>query len=199
MEKIISKKELSELRNLKGEVRADGMKNYAAFILKEEGGEGLEKLEETMADLGYPLKFKDVKAMDFYPVALEAVMLVLIRKLFNYNNEKFNEMGGFFVKTSLFIRFFAKYFFSIERVLQEIPKMWRKHLTQGTLKVVEHDMEKRYLILRIEDFHHHPLHCQILIGYFPAALQMIIKSKGVCQETKCVHRGDEYHEFSVRW
>lgn len=199
MEKIISKEELSELKNLKGEVRADGMKNYAGFILKEEGKKGLEKLEDQMAEFGYPLRFKDVKATDFYPVKLEAVMLVLIKKLFNYNNEKFNEMGGFFVKTSLFIRFFAKYFFSIERVIQEIPKMWRKHLTQGTLKVVEHDMEKRYLILRVEDFYHHPLHCQILIGYFPAVLQMIIKSKGVCQETKCVHRGDEYHEFLVKW
>jgi len=199
MKDLISREELKEMGNLNGQVRADGIKSYADFILKEEGKKGLERLEEAMASLGHPMVFKDIKAMDFYPLETEAVMLVLIKRLFNYDNEKFNEMGRFFVKISLFIRFFVKYFFSIERVLQELPRMWSKHLTQGNLRAVEHDMEKGYVILRIEDFYHHPLHCQILIGYLSAALQMIIKSKGICEETKCVHRGDKYHEFLVRW
>ncbi|GAI52915.1 unnamed protein product, partial [marine sediment metagenome] len=30
-------------------------------------------------------------------------------------------------------------------------------------------------------------------------IQMIVGSKVTSEETKCVHRGDEYHEFLLKW
>ena len=73
--------------------------------------------------------------------------------------------------------------------------MWRKYFTVGNLRAVDYDEKKRYVIMRLENFRLHPLHCHILIGYIPTILQMVIGFKPSCRETKCVFRGDEYYDF----
>lgn len=199
MEQIISKQEIDELMKLKGEVKGMGMKTHAEFILKEEGKEGLEKLEETMENLGHPIKFKEIRGTTFYPLGLEALVLVAMQRLFNYDDKKFQEMGRFHSKFSLIIRLFMKYFISFDRMVKESPNIWRKYFTGGELKVVEHDEEKKYAIFRVEDFRFHSLHCQIMTGILAMVVQMMVKGKAVCEETKCVFRGDEYHEFLLKW
>jgi hypothetical protein len=200
MEEIISKKEFDELMKLEGEAKGVPFKTEANFILKREGGQGLKKLEDTMAKLGYPIKYRKMRSMNLYPLGLLAVNLLAIKRLFNYDNKKFQEMGSVEAKTSsLIIRLFMKYFVSIERAAKEISKMWRKHYTTGDLKIIEYDKKKKYAILRLKDFRCSSLFCQDLIGYFPSVLQMIIGSKVNCEEVKCIHRGDEYHEFLLKW
>ena len=199
MEQIISKQELEELMNLKGEVKGTGIKTHGKFILKEEGEEGLKKLEDTIAEFGYPIKFREIKATTLYPFGVEAVILLAIKRLFNYDNKKFNEMGKFHAKVSLIIRLFLKHFVSLERVSEEGPKIWRRYFTIGNLEAPEINEEERYLIFRVKDFKFHPLHCQILMGSIPTIIQMIVGKKVTNQETKCVHRGDDYHEFLIKW
>ncbi|GAI37757.1 unnamed protein product, partial [marine sediment metagenome] len=80
MEQIISKQEIDELMKLKGEVKGMGMKTHAEFILKEEGKQGLEKLEETMEKLGHPIKFREIRGTTFYPLGLEAIVLVAMQR-----------------------------------------------------------------------------------------------------------------------
>jgi len=199
MEEIISKEELNRLMNLRGKVRGDGMKNYAEFVFKEKGEEGLKKLEETMKSLGYPIKYREMRKMEFFPLGLEALTLVLIKQLFNFDDKKFQEMGKFGVKLSIIIKVFMQYFVSPEKLAKAASQMWRKGVTVGELKMVEYNKDKKYLILRLEDFYFHPLHCHIIQGYFLAALQMLLKIKATCQETKCLYRGDEFHEFLLKW
>lgn len=197
MEEIISKEEFDELMKVKGEVRGASFKTEAEFVLKEEGKEGMEILEDVMTKLGHP--YKEIKMMDFYPLGLEAVMLLAIQRLFNYDDKKFQEMGRTEAKVSFIIRLFMKYFVSIDKVLKEVSKMWRKYYTVGDLKVTELNEEERYVILRLENFCLHPILCQSLIGYFPSVLQMVVGGETSCEETKCVFRGDDYHEFLLKW
>ena len=199
MKQIISKEEFNELMSLKGEVKGMGMKTHADFILKEEGEEGLKKLERTMAELGYPIKFKELRPMSYYPLGLEALVLVLMKRLFNYDDKKFQEVGRFHTKFSLIVKLFMKYFFSLERMEKEAPKIWRRYFTIGRERVVDWDKEKKYVIVRVEDFKFHPLHCQIMIGTLSTVIQMMVKDKVTCQERKCVHRGDDYHEYLLKW
>ncbi len=200
MEQIISPEELKELIGIKGEGRGASLKGYAEFILKEEGEEGLKKLEDVMTELGHPIKYREVKTMDFYPLTIEALTLVAIKKLFDFDDKKFQEMGEFEPKgSSLIVKLFMKYFVSIERTVKEVSKMWRKYYTIGDLKVIECNEEKRYVILRLENFRFHPLLCQDLIGYFSSMLQMVVRGEITCEETKCIYRGDEYHEFLLKW
>ena len=200
MEEMISKEEVDELMNLKGEVRGMGMRTHAEFIFKEEGEEGLKRLEDIMTKLGYPIKYKKLKATTFYPLGLEAVTLVVIQRLFNYKDEKFQEIGVFHAKSSIVIRIFLKYFLSLESMAKNISKVWEKYFTvPGEFRVVEFDKKRRLAIFRIENFKFHPLHCQINIGILSTLVGLLTKRKGTCKETKCVHRGDDYHEYLLEW
>lgn len=199
MESIISKQEIKDLMGLDGEVRGANFKEMTEFILKEEGEEGLQRLEKLMADIGCPIKCKEIKTMDFYPLGLWGVFLIAIKRLFNYDNEKFQEIGRTNVKFSLLLKLLMKYFFSIEKLIKEIPKTWRKYYTVGNLKTVEYNKEKNYVILRLENFSLVPVLCQDLIGYLSGIAQMVVGKKTNCKETKCVHRGDNYHEFLIEW
>lgn len=199
MNQEITKEEFKKLINIKGKVRGTALKTEADFIIKEEGEEGLKKLEEAIGALGYPIKYKKVKTMDFYPIGLVALTLLGSKRIFGFSNEKFEEMGAFESKISLLIRIFMKYFVSIDRAAKEVANMWKKYNTVGELEAVEYDKNKRYIILRLKDFDFHPLHCLTLKGYFSSILKMIVSEEVVCEETKCVHRGDDYHEFLLQW
>jgi len=197
----ITKETAKKLMEIEGEVRGVVFKTDSEYLLKEEGEEGLKKLEEELEKLGYPIKFKEIKTMAFYPVGLRVLSLLAIKKVFNFNDEKIKKMGVFATKTSLIIKLFIKYFFSAQRVFyKEAPKIWRKHWTVGELTPVELNEEKKYGILRVKNFNLHPIYCCYLEGYFSGILQMLIKTQKItCEETKCTFRGDEYHEFLLKW
>ncbi|XOB40363.1 MAG: hypothetical protein ACKKMR_03590 [Candidatus Nealsonbacteria bacterium] len=199
MEQIISKEELDELMKIEGEVRGLTLKGYTNFILKEEGKEGLKRLEDAITELGYPIKHREIKAMSFYPVGLDNLLLLSIKKLFNYDNKKFQEIGEFQAKSPLIIRLFVKYFISLEKAIEAAPKMWKVYYSNGDLKVTDFNKEKKYAILRLENFHNTPIHCQTEKAYFSSVARIIVGSKVTCEETKCTFRGDDYHEFLLRW
>ena len=185
---------------LKGEIRGAAIKEVAQFILKEEGEEGLRKLEDAITKAGYLLEYKNIKTMEFYPLGLEAAILVAAERIFNYNEKKFQEAGEFAPKSSvILIRIFMKYFISLPRVVKEVPRIWRKHYTVGDLKSIELNEKEKYAILRLENFQYVPMACHIFRGYFIGALKMVLKTKATCEETKCIYRGDDYHEFLVKW
>ena len=200
MEQIISKEEFDEIMKIKGEVRGISIKNIADFVRREKGEEGLNKLEDTMAKLGYPIKYKKIKTLKFYPLKWITISLIVIKKLFNFDDKKFQEIGRFTAKTPFTVRrFFMKPLFSTKIVKRETEKIWQKFFTVGSLRIKEFSEEKKYLILRVEDFHCHPLFCQAQIGLFSTISKMLLGTDVTCEETKCMHRGDDYHEFLVKW
>ena len=198
MEQIISKEEFNELMNVEGETIGMAIIEHKKFILKEKGEKGLERLENIIIELGYP-EYKKIKSMSLYPLGLYALTLIAIKRLFNFDNEKFQEMGRFNAKLSIIIRFFMKFFISLERTAKIVPRMWRRYYTVGNLKTVEYDIKKKYALLRLENFNLHPLHCQVSKGYFSTILGIVVGSLVTCEERKCVHRDDEYHEFLLKW
>lgn len=198
-EKIISERKIKRLTSLEGEVKGMGMKTHADFILEKEGTKGLRKLEKAMADSGHPVDYTKLKRMEFYPMGLEALTLELIKIIFNYSEEKFQQMGEFHCKTSWIVKFFMKYFFSFDRMAKEVPKIWKKYFTVGELKLIDYDERKGYALLRVENFYFHPLHCQIMIGILSAVIQMMVNNRVSCKETKCPYEGDDYHEYLLKW
>ena len=198
----ITKEEIQKLMKIKGEARGVVFKTDAEYILSEKGEEGLKKLEEELERLGHPLKYREIKTMDFYPVGLRVLSLLAIKKVFNFDDEKIKDMGLVATKKSLIIKLFIRYFLSVQRVVfKEAPRMWRKHWSIGELIPLELDEEKKRTIFRVKNFDLHPLYCSVYLrGYFSGILQMLVKSpKITCQETKCSFRGDEYHEYLIKW
>ena len=83
MEEILNKKIAQKLMQMKGELRGLAIKDDAEFILKNQGKEGLEKLERKLAEVGVPIKYGEIRSTDFYPIGLEPLTLLAIKKLFN--------------------------------------------------------------------------------------------------------------------
>jgi len=199
MEQIISPDRTKELLALSGEVKGMGMKTHADFVLKEEGPEGLKKLEKAMHDAGVPVKYEELKRMSFYPLGWEALTLEMMKELFDYDDQKFREVGRFHCKTSWIVKLFMKYFFSLQRMSKEVPKVWQKYFTVGQLKLVDFNEEEKYIRLRVENFTFHPAHCQILAGALSTVLGMMVKGEVEAEEKKCTYKGDDFHEYIVTW
>lgn len=197
-----SKKEIFEkLSKAKGEVRGVVFKTDMEFVLKEKGEKGLSQLEDILKKTGFPIKYKEIKSMDFYSIGLRVISLLAIKDVFGFKDEKIKEMGFLATKNSLIIKLFVKYFFSTQKVFfEESPKMWEKHYTVSKLLPIEMNEEKKYAILRIEDLVLDPVFCLYLGGYFCGVIQMLVKAyKIYFQETKCPFRGSKYHEYLLKW
>lgn len=201
MNQELSKKNLKELLEIEGDVRGVVFKTDGEYILKKKGREGLSKLERELKNLDQPIKYQDIETLAFYPVGLRVISLLVIKRVFNFDNEEIKEMGFFATKTSLLVKLFIKYFLSIQRVFfKEASKIWRKHWSIGEIKPIKLDEEKKYALLQLKDFSLHPIYCCYLEGYFRGILQMITKSSQItCEETKCYFRGDKYHEYLIKW
>jgi predicted hydrocarbon binding protein len=200
MEQIISKEKLEEIKNIKGEVTGDCLKNDLNFILEKEGHEALGKIEAAMENIGYPIKHKDIKLTDIYPIAVPVALIIIIQKTFNYSEADFEEMGRVEAKiSSNIIRLFMRYFISFDMAVNNVQRMWRTHYKIGNVSIPDHDRKKGYAVLRIENFKTHIFICQVLKGYFSAAVELVVGKKVTCEETKCIHKGDDYHEFLLRW
>jgi hypothetical protein len=197
----LTKEVAQKLMEIKGEVRGAVFKTDAEYVLKEKGEEGLKKVEEELEKLGYPIKYKEIKTLNYYPVGLRIISLLTIKKVFDFDEKKIEEMGFFATKISLISRFFIKYVFSFSKIFfEQGPRIWREHWTVGELIPVELNEEKKYAILNLKSFNLHPIYCSYLKGYFSGLFQRMVKSpKITCEETKCTFRGDKYHEFLLKW
>ena len=200
MEKEILTKEIAKkLMEVEGEGRGVALKGQLEFVLKEKGEEGLKEIEEEMARVDCPIKYREIRAMEFYPVGWEAVNLLAMKKLFNFQEEDFKRMAEFESKTSLVMRVFLKYLFSIDKMVKEVPQIWKKNYTKGNLRLIDFKEEEKRVILRLEDFSLHPIHCFCLKSYIASIMKMMLKKDVSSKEIKCTFWGDEYHEFIFRW
>jgi hypothetical protein len=181
---------------VKGEVRGVTLQGYRDYILKEEGKEGLEKIKKVVVGFGYP---KKIRTMDFYPIGYQVLAIEMMKRTFNYDEKKFQEIGEFSAKVSMIVRLFSRYFFSVKQVMEHIPKMWEKYYTVGKIELGGFKEEEGFLIIRLKDFYIHPFHGQVLVGYFSSLIKMISGQKAKGEEIKSPFRGDDCYEFLMKW
>lgn len=200
MESLISKDDLEKVKAIKGEVIGATLIANAGFIVQKEGKKGLERLEQAMEEVvGYPLKTEELEPRKFYPSKLLAAMLLLMEKLFGFEKKEFVEIGREGPRIPLMLRVFIRYLTSVETLIKEAPEMWKRYFTIGGLEIIEYKEDERHITLQIKDFDFIPLQCWILKGYISSILEMVVRSSVSCEETKCLHRGDDFHEFVLRW
>jgi hypothetical protein len=197
--KFVTKEMADRLMKMKGEVRGLAAKAHVQFMVEKKGEGVFKKVEDRMAELGHPVKYRSLKSMNFYPVGMETLTLLVVKELFDLDEEGLREVGKYQSKVSLIIKLFMKYFASLRVVTYKAPLMWRKYYTVGTLKIIELNEKKNYIILQVSGFKTHPDHCRMLEGYIGNVVKMVVKKKTVCRETKCLFKGDDCHEFTIKW
>lgn len=199
---MLTKKQADKiLKKTKGEARGVVFQVDWNYVSETWGEKGIKKLESRMLELGYPLKYKEIKPMNFYPLGLYVVSLLSIRDIFNLNNKGIKEMGMAIVKFSLFTKIFLAYFPSLRLLAtsREVPKNWRRHYTLGDLQMPDYSEKEKHATLTIKGFKDHPVHCLLIEGYFQKLGQLVVKFPVTAKETKCVFRGNPYHEFTLTW
>jgi hypothetical protein len=181
---MLNKQKADELMKIKGESRGMNIKIDLDFVLEEKGEAGLKKVEAKIKELGYPLEYKKIRAMDFYPIGLEATILLAIEEIFNLGGEELKKMGASVVKFSLLMKIFLKYLGSLNLVAKQIPGIWKEHYTVGSLEMPDFSDKERYAVLREKNFNIDHIYCKIHKGYFIKVAEMVVKKPVSCKEAK---------------
>jgi hypothetical protein len=196
----VNQEEIKTIMEKKGDARGVVFKTDYLFILNNFGEEGVKKVEEELERMGYPFDYKNnVNSMDFYPIGMRALSLLAISKVFNLGEEEVEEIGKSAPKSSLMVKFFTRYFLSIENIFDKAGEMWSKHYTVGELDAFDINMKEKYAVIRIYDIDLHYIFCDYLSGYFSSVVKMGIGEDVTSEKTKCIHKGDDYHEVILRW
>ena len=194
----IIKEELDKLMEIKGKVRGAVFQTDAKNVLEKEGEEGLQKLEKRVKDLGYDIDYRSGKATDWHPVGLRIISLLLIKDTFSWSDAEIREMGKRAPKFSFLVKFIFKLFAPLRKLLKEIPTDWKEHYTIGEMEVPKFDEENKELIIHVKDFKIDPVFCGYLEGYIERVL-LFVQHGVITKETKCMFRGDPYHEYTSKW
>lgn len=194
------KKEADRLMQIKGNSRGEILRTHAVYISYRKGEEGVRLVERKMEELGYPLKFKGIRPLSWYPEALSVLVILVAREVLKWEDSDIFDMGNSAPKYSFIVKLLMKYFISPKRCFEESSNYWRKHFDFGEMEASEFNEKEKYLVVRVEGYKFHPIICNFHAGYFLRVAQFVIKSeKTTIQETKCVYKGDPYHEYVIRW
>ena len=197
---MLSKEEADKLMKIKGNAKGAIFQAHAAYIRAEKGEAGIKKVEDGLENLGYPLRFEEIKPMEWYPEAHSVLTILVAKDAFNWNDNDISDMGNSAPKYSTIVKLLMRYFLSLERTFKESPKYWRKHFDFGKVETVKFSEKEKYLIVRVKDYAVHPIVCLFHAGFFKGLAHFVLKSEKInVEETKCIHRGDPYHEYVIRW
>jgi len=191
------KKEADKLMQIKGNTKGSEFETLATYILQKYGKKELGLLEKKMEELGYPLHFDEINLMEWYPESLNVLAIIVAKHLFGWDD--LFEFGYVSPKFSVGIRLFMR-LSSLERILKETSRTWRKFLDVGTLELVEYNEKEKYTVVRLKDYKLHPDMCRYYAGFFLSMVKYTQKGKNMTiEETKCIYKGAPYHEYVTRW
>jgi hypothetical protein len=148
--------------------------------------------------LNLPIDYRKGKALDLHPIGLRVISLLLIKDTFNWSDQEIRKMGYVAPSVSFIVKLLMKFFVEFRKFMNEVPVYWKKHYTTGKLEVVYLNDETKDATLHLKDIKIHPLLCLYLEGYFERMYQFIAGKEGRARETKCMFKGDPYHEY-VFW
>ncbi len=193
------KEEVEELMRKKGEVRGEAINSHRDFIIFKEGKEGLKRVEERLSDLGYPVDFNKIEGYKMYPAALAILVVLVAKKEFNWPDEMTKEHGTFNLKNSFILKMFLRHFVSLDKLCEIMPKFWNKEYNFGSIEVINNEGHNEATI-KVFDYDLHPINCIAFQGIAEEIIKYVVKTDEVLvEETKCIHRGDDYHEYTIRW
>ncbi len=181
--------------------RVGDLKYLTEFIRRKEGDQGLKKVKEKLKEMGIePLDESKFRDLDQVSCEILDGMALISAYLFNWTQEDVIQLGRDRLKMPNSYKFFIKYFSSPEKTLKKASQNWRKHYSKGEINVREFDMKNKKIVFTLENFKTHPIRCVAFLGMFAATIEMILGgSKVKTKETRCPHKGDDYHEFVFSW
>jgi len=189
-----------ELIKQRGEARGIHLRNDAEYILRKKGKASLAEVEKELESLGVPIKYDEIKNLDFYPAGWRPISLLAIQQVFNWDNSEIRNMCEFGASASLAVRLYLKFFHSVQGLLKVASKLWREYWSEGELLIENFDEKNKEAIIIIKDFKSHPIFCVCLEGYINGLAKMVTGSDNIkCEEINCIFKGDKVHRYKINW
>lgn len=196
MEKI-GKEEINKLMKLKGMTKGSEIITLLRYIELKHGKEGALLLEKKLEELGHPIRFDEIEPALWYPESWNVLGMIIAKEIFNWK-----DLFDFGYNSSVFsfgIKVFIK-FLPLPLFIKQIPEFWKKFLDVGELEGFICKEEKNCVGVRLKNYKYHPDMCLYYAGFFLKIAGYIIgDKKRTIKETKCIFRGDPYHEYLIKW
>ncbi len=196
----ITKAEADRIMAVPGNIKGLFMLANLDFARKKGGSRAIEAIDRRLAELGYSFDLESIKPMERYPDALSVLIILLIKETLVLSNEEVFEMGGATIRLSPLTKIMTRYFLPVETVIKQASKYWERYLDIGRLEIAEFNKDKGYAVIRLFDYYFHPTTCFYHRGYFVQVARMSLGKKDIkSRETKCMYKGDPYHEHYLSW
>ncbi len=201
-EKINLEKELQKLKKIRIEERAEDIKYLVGYVKKKKGDRGLALVEKELEKIGFELPdLSKINDLDWVHISVINIFFLACIKVFKWREEDIMEMAKQSLSFKKMTRIYLRYFSSVQKSIGAATRTWKKHYTRSSLELVSCDEEKRKMVLRLKNFKAHPLTCGVYFaGLFLKIMEIQTRSKNIdIKETKCIHKGDPYHEYLIKW
>ncbi|MFH1382052.1 MAG: hypothetical protein ABIH70_04075 [Chloroflexota bacterium] len=196
---MLTREEVEEVKKIEGKARTVTLRTDAAFIIRQKGKEGLSKLEDRLRSFGYPVNYDKIQALEWCPMGLRVLSLLAIKDAFNWGDDEIRAMGFAAPTYSFVARVFMKAIGSPKLAISRAPTYWASHYDIGKVEVEFHG-EGKSVSLLVKDFGVHPVLCKHVEGYLERVIQFVVPSQKVTvSETKCIFKGNPYHQYDARW
>jgi hypothetical protein len=200
-------KEIKHIMENPCKIKGSAFKGEMEYILAKKGARGVKAVEEKTKKLGYPIRYKEIRETQWYPIGLKMISFYAFLTTFNWGEKELAEIAESSVKVSFIVKFFMKYFASPEKIFKiAAPRLWKRYYSAGSLEVSDFfNIEKGggggQGILRIKNFKIHPFYCFYLGRFFIGVAKLSdprLKEINI-EEKKCMFKGDDCHEYLLKW
>ncbi len=194
------KEKAKELMAKGGNTKGETLNFILQYLQRKEGEESLSKLKQVLKELELPIDIEKVKDSNLIKESFVALVIITIKELFNWTDEDVFNMGKEEPKSSLIVKLLMKYLVSMEKTFEKAPDFWRKFTDFGYIESVEFNNKESYFVLRLHNYNIDPVMCRYLAGVFFTMASFALKEGNVTiEETRCMHKTDEYHEYVIGW
>lgn len=141
-------------------------------ITKKRGKDGLVELDRFLKNKGYPYTLAQLDDMRVYPIEYRIDFLKALKEAFGWSDKDIFNMARNAPKVHSALKFFVKYFVSLDMAFNSAGKYWTNYFTFGRLVPKEFDKKNGTIKLTLYDFTYDDDLNNQLSGYFVGVMAL---------------------------
>ena len=139
---MLDKSVAQKILSLEGRAKGVVFQTDLSYILKKWGEDGLKKIEGQLKELGCPIDYRQIRAMEWLPMGARILSLMVVKDGFQLGDEDIKGMGRNAPKVSFLLRFLLRTVVSPAATLEHTRQLWKNHYTRGKVFAEYREEEK---------------------------------------------------------
>jgi hypothetical protein len=165
---------------------------YLGIIGKQESVSAILKRAELY---GGEIDPSATNSLRTYPIHVETALLMAVYDELGWNTAEIKELGRNIPRVSLLVKFFLKYFTTLETTTNQAKMYWHRHYDFGELEVVSSDLVGGNYIVEVQGFDMPPLYSEFLCGFLETMVGFVSAEPISSEIVKYSENGDGVNRF----